>query len=168
MRLFEMVDLSDMPGGMGALEADALAMAAGRKAPGLDHRNLVRHVGMRRIVGDGVDAGLRHDLSGLEFLRHGWPPVQIYRRFMKRSSTLPRSCRVRPRPRETVLLDKAGERAWPAGAAPPTHISGRVGHVDADRDLQRQRHQQAACQSARVAGRGHAGYRLSPGAKGAR
>src|SRR2546428_12573387 len=122
MRLFEMIDLADMLGGMGELEADAFAMPAGRKTLALDHRDLVRHVGMRPIVGDGVDAGLRHDLAGLEFLRHGWPPWQTYRRFMKRSSTLPRSGRVRPRPRGTVLLEKAGEGAWPAGAARPTHI----------------------------------------------
>jgi hypothetical protein len=65
-----MINLADMPGGMGELEPDALAMPAGRKAPALDHRHLVRHVGMRGIVGDRVDAGLRHDLAGLLFLRH--------------------------------------------------------------------------------------------------
>ena len=70
MRLFEMINLADMPSGMGELEPDALAMPAGRKAPALDHRHLVRHVGMRGIVGDRVDAGLRHDLAGLLFLRH--------------------------------------------------------------------------------------------------
>jgi hypothetical protein len=57
MRLFEMVDLADMLARMGELEADALAMPAGWKAPALDHRDLVRHVGMRRIVGNRVDAG---------------------------------------------------------------------------------------------------------------
>jgi hypothetical protein len=31
MRLFEMIDLADMPGGMGELEPDAFAMPAGRK-----------------------------------------------------------------------------------------------------------------------------------------
>src|SRR5437899_6884988 len=116
MRLFEMIDLADMPGRMGEREAYPLAMAAGRKAAALDYRDLVRHVGIRRVVGNRVNAGLRHDLPGLEFLRHGWPPVQTYRRFVKRSSTLPRSGRVRPRPRGTVLLEKAGERAWPAHA----------------------------------------------------
>jgi hypothetical protein len=35
MRLFEMIDLADMLGGMGKLEPDALAMSAGRKAPAL-------------------------------------------------------------------------------------------------------------------------------------
>jgi len=65
-----MINLADMPSGMGELEPDALAMPAGRKAPALDHRHLVRHVGMRGIVGDRVDAGLRHDLAGLLFLRH--------------------------------------------------------------------------------------------------
>jgi hypothetical protein len=74
MRLFEMIDLADMSGGMGELEPDTLAMPAGRKAPALDHRHLVRHVHMRGIVGDRVDAGLRHNLARLEFLRHGWPP----------------------------------------------------------------------------------------------
>jgi hypothetical protein len=33
----------------------------------------MRHVGMRRVVGDGVDAGLRHDLARPVFLRHGCP-----------------------------------------------------------------------------------------------
>jgi hypothetical protein len=45
-----MVDLSDMLGRMGELEADALAMPAGWKPPTFDHRDLVRHVGMERIV----------------------------------------------------------------------------------------------------------------------
>ena len=70
MRLLEVIDLTDMLGRMAELRADALAMPAGRKAPALDHRHLVRHVGMRGIVGDRVDAGLRHDLAGLLFLRH--------------------------------------------------------------------------------------------------
>jgi hypothetical protein len=68
MRLLEMVDLADMPGGMGELEADALAMPAGRKAAALDHGYFVRHVGVRRIVAD-VDAGLRHDLARFVFGR---------------------------------------------------------------------------------------------------
>src|SRR5690242_7220289 len=76
MRLFEMIDLADMPGRMRELEPDAFAMTAGRKAPALDHRHLVRHVRMRGIVGDRVDAGLRHDLARLEFLRHHAPPKQ--------------------------------------------------------------------------------------------
>src|SRR5437016_3150648 len=91
MRLLEMVDLADMLRCMGELKADALAMSAGRKAPALDHRDLVRHVGMRGIMRNRVDAGLRDDLSGLEFLRHGWPPLQTYPRFVKRSSTRPGS-----------------------------------------------------------------------------
>jgi hypothetical protein len=41
-----MVDLADMLGCMGELEADALAMPAGWKAPALDYGHLVRHVGM--------------------------------------------------------------------------------------------------------------------------
>ena len=65
MRLLEMIDFADMLGGMGELEADALAMAARRKAAALDHGDLVRHVGMRRIMCDRVDAGLRDDLAGL-------------------------------------------------------------------------------------------------------
>src|SRR5260370_25546594 len=91
MRLLEMVDLADMLRRMGELEADPLAMPAGRKPAALDHRDLVRHVGMRGIMRNRVDAGLRDDLSGLEFLRHSWPPLQTYRRFAKRSSTRPGS-----------------------------------------------------------------------------
>jgi hypothetical protein len=70
-----MIDLADMPGRMGELEADALAMPAGRKAPALDHRDLVRHVGMRGIVGNCLHAGLRDDLARPEFLRHRCPPL---------------------------------------------------------------------------------------------
>ena len=77
MRLFERLDLADMPGGVGELEADALAMPAGRKAAALDHRDFVRHVGMRRIVCNRVDAGLRDDLAGFEFLCHGWPRCKV-------------------------------------------------------------------------------------------
>ena len=40
-------------------------MPAGRKATALDHRDLVRHVGVRRIMRNGVDAGLGHDSPGL-------------------------------------------------------------------------------------------------------
>ena len=69
MRLLEMVDLADMLRRMGELEADALAMPAGRKPAALDHRDLVRHVGMRGIMRNRVDAGLRDDLAGSEFLR---------------------------------------------------------------------------------------------------
>src|SRR5215510_9165403 len=92
MRLVEIVDLADMPGWMSELEGHALAMPAGRKTPALDHCNLVRHVGMPRIMGDRVDAGLRDDLAGLVFLSHSCPPRQTYSRFAKRSSTKPRSC----------------------------------------------------------------------------
>jgi hypothetical protein len=91
MGLFEMIDLADMFRGMGELEPHALAMPAGRKAPALDHRHLVRHVGMQRIVRDFINAGLRHNLAGLELLRHSCPPRQTYRRFVKRSSTRRRS-----------------------------------------------------------------------------
>ena len=41
MRLLEVVDLADMLGGMGELEADALAMPACREPPAVNHRNLV-------------------------------------------------------------------------------------------------------------------------------
>ena len=64
MRLLEMVDLADMPGRVGELEADALAMAAGRETPALDHCDRVRHVRMRRIMRNRVDTGLGDDFSG--------------------------------------------------------------------------------------------------------
>jgi hypothetical protein len=51
MRLFEMIDLADMLCSMSELEPDPLAMPAGWKAPALDHRHLVRHVGMGGIMG---------------------------------------------------------------------------------------------------------------------
>jgi len=79
MRLIEMIDLADMLGCMGELEADALAMPAGGKAPALDHGDLMRHVGVRRIVRNRIDAGLRHDLAWLVFLRHGVLQKQTYR-----------------------------------------------------------------------------------------
>ncbi|MBV8737743.1 MAG: hypothetical protein JO007_10890 [Alphaproteobacteria bacterium] len=55
MRLLEVIDFADMLGRMGELEADALAVPAGRKPAPFDDRHFVRHVGMRGIVGDGVD-----------------------------------------------------------------------------------------------------------------
>jgi hypothetical protein len=51
MRFFEVVDLADMLGRVGELEAHALAMSAGRKTPALDHGDLVRHVGMSACTG---------------------------------------------------------------------------------------------------------------------
>ena len=42
---------------MSELEADAFAMPAGWKAAAFDHGDVVRDFGMRRLVGDGVDAG---------------------------------------------------------------------------------------------------------------
>ena len=54
MRLLEVIDFPDMPGRVRELEGDAPAMPAGRKPPALDHRHLVRHLGMRRIMSDGV------------------------------------------------------------------------------------------------------------------
>jgi hypothetical protein len=71
MRLLEVIDLADMLGCMRELEADALAMTAGRKAPAFDEGDLVRHVSVRRIMGDRVDAGLRDDLA-----RPDYPPEQ--------------------------------------------------------------------------------------------
>src|ERR1700758_861225 len=71
MRLLEVIDFADMPRGMSQLESDALAMPAGREAPAFDHGDLMRHVGVRRIMGDGVDAGLRHDFTRFVLLRHG-------------------------------------------------------------------------------------------------
>ena len=61
MRLLEMVNLADM----GDFKRDALAMPAGRETQTLDHRHLVRHSGMARIVGDRVDAGLGTIWPGL-------------------------------------------------------------------------------------------------------
>jgi hypothetical protein len=43
-------------------------MPTGRKAAALDDRHLMRHVGVRRIVGNRVDAGLRHNLTRPVFL----------------------------------------------------------------------------------------------------
>src|SRR5262245_36228994 len=78
---------------MAELEADALAMPAGRKSPALDHRHLVRHVGVRRIMGDRVDAGLRHYFSRPVLLRHNGSSKRrlTYPRFGKRRSTCARS-----------------------------------------------------------------------------
>jgi hypothetical protein len=59
MRLLEMVDLADMLRRMGELEGYSLAMPAGRKAAASDNRDLMRHVGVHRIVRDFIDAGLR-------------------------------------------------------------------------------------------------------------
>jgi hypothetical protein len=81
MRLLELVDLADMLRRVREPEADALSVRAGRETPALDRRNLVRHAGMRGIVGDGVDAGLRHDLARLVFLRHGGPPIKLIHDF---------------------------------------------------------------------------------------
>ena len=60
MCLVEMIDFADMLGRMGELEAYALAMPAGRETPAFDHGYFMRHVGVRRIVRNSVDAGLRH------------------------------------------------------------------------------------------------------------
>src|SRR5262249_23041569 len=66
----EMRNFIDMPCRMGELKSDALAMPARREAAALYDRDLVRHVGVLRIVGDAVDARLRHDLAGTKLLRH--------------------------------------------------------------------------------------------------
>lgn len=76
MRLLEMIDLADMLRRVAELETDALAMRASWKAPAFEYGHLVRHVGVRRIVGDGVDPGLRHDFARFVFLRHDGPPEQ--------------------------------------------------------------------------------------------
>jgi hypothetical protein len=54
MRLLELIDFADMLGRMRELEGDTLAMPAGWKAPALDHGDLVRHVGVLRVVRDCV------------------------------------------------------------------------------------------------------------------
>jgi hypothetical protein len=61
MRLFEMIDLADMPGGCASSNLTPLQCPSGRKAPALDHRHLMRHVRMHGIVSDRVDAGLRYN-----------------------------------------------------------------------------------------------------------
>jgi hypothetical protein len=66
MGLFEMIDLADMHRGLSRLKAYALAMPAGREVLPLGDLDLDRHVGMHRIVGNRVNAGLRHDLAQLE------------------------------------------------------------------------------------------------------
>jgi hypothetical protein len=73
MRLLDVVDLANMPGRMAELEADALAMLAARKAPALDEGHFVRHVGVRRIMGDRLAAGLRDDLARPVVLFHDNP-----------------------------------------------------------------------------------------------
>jgi hypothetical protein len=75
-RLFEMINLVDMLGRMAELEADPFAMPAGRKTSAHYRRDLVRHLGVRRIVGDRVDPRLRDDFTGPVFLCHGDPPRQ--------------------------------------------------------------------------------------------
>ena len=49
-------------------------IAGGLESPVLDYCHLVRRVEMRGIVSYRLDAGLRHNLARLEFLRHAWPP----------------------------------------------------------------------------------------------
>jgi hypothetical protein len=56
LSLSEMLDFGDVSGGVGELEAHTFAKPAGQKAAALDHRHLVRHVGVGWIVGDSVDA----------------------------------------------------------------------------------------------------------------
>src|SRR5262245_9693345 len=50
----EVRNFADMLRRVHQLEADPFAMPAGRKAPALDDRYLVRHVGMLRIMRDAV------------------------------------------------------------------------------------------------------------------
>ena len=61
----------DVLGRVYQLKADALAMTACREAPAFYDRDLVRHVGMLRVVGDAVHAALGNNLARLELLRHG-------------------------------------------------------------------------------------------------
>src|SRR5215472_16650585 len=70
LALGEVRNFADMLRRVHQLEADPFAMPAGRKAPALDDRYLVRHVGMLRIMRDAIYAGFRHDLAGTEFLSH--------------------------------------------------------------------------------------------------
>jgi hypothetical protein len=67
VRFLGVINFADMLHRMRELETDALPMPAGRKAPA--HGDLVRHVGMRRVAGDSVDAGLRDDFARPVFLR---------------------------------------------------------------------------------------------------
>jgi len=66
----KVIDLADVLGSVHQLEADALAVTAGGKAPALNDRHLALHVGMLAVVGDPVDTRLRDDLAGAELLRH--------------------------------------------------------------------------------------------------
>jgi hypothetical protein len=150
MRLLEMVDLADMLRRMGKLETDALAVPAGRETPAFNHGDLVGHVGVRRIVRDGVDAGLRHDLARLEFLRHGCPPSNLstipetecnrtaFRAGLFRHSRplQPGACRRGSASRlrasdigkasRAPALDRRGGTEWPAVARPvKSRISSR-------------------------------------------
>jgi hypothetical protein len=116
---------------MSKLEADAAAMPAGRKAATFDHRRLVRHVGMRRIMCDRIDAGLRHDLARLEFLCHSYPPNlstisetefnrTVFRAGPSRFKTPAFSHPVFPFSRLPCMPAHLGENqlaGWPAGLA---------------------------------------------------
>src|SRR3954471_23505657 len=64
----QMLDLADVLRRVHQLEADPFAMTACREAPALDDRDLMRHVGVLRIVGDAIDARFRDDLSRFELL----------------------------------------------------------------------------------------------------
>jgi hypothetical protein len=71
-----MLDFRHMLCRVSELETDPLAMPACRKPPPLDYGDLVRHVGVRRIVRDCVDSGLRDDLTRPVFLCHDDPTKQ--------------------------------------------------------------------------------------------
>ena len=64
-----MLDFRDMLGRVGELESDSRTVTADRKAPALYGRNLVWHIGVDRIVRNGVDPRLRHDFAWFVFLR---------------------------------------------------------------------------------------------------
>ena len=91
MRLLEMVDLPTCLAAWANSNVMPLQCRHVRKSAPFDNRYLVWHVGMRRIAGDGVDAGFRHDLARLVSLRHRYSPRQTASRFAKRRSTRPRS-----------------------------------------------------------------------------
>src|SRR5262249_26425124 len=100
-----MFDLADIPGGIGKFKPDAPALPAGWKEPTLDYRDFVPHVDVPRVVGDGVDAGLRDYLSWPEFLRHDWPPQETNRQSLKRTSTKRRSREWVPRTASGAAAD---------------------------------------------------------------
>jgi hypothetical protein len=62
--------------GMDEHEAHPVAVTAGWKPSALDHRDLMRHLGMVAIVAYAVYARLRHDLARFVFVCHALLPDQ--------------------------------------------------------------------------------------------